>query len=198
MAYLSQILNTKITDSADILVGRLKDVAIVPVAGEYAPLLFLLLKKHGQEEIFVPYEYVENISREEIALKNLISKIPTNGPTDEYILLSRDVLDQQIVDVGGARVVRVNDLRIGLFENKMCVLGIDISFKGLLRRLGLAWLVIINVFKVNLIDWRKTQPVKGALKLDTLSEDLIKNYFHHCLPLEKGQFLQTKAQYFLR
>ncbi len=174
MAYLSQLLNTKVTDSADSFVGRLKDVVIRPRSGEYAPLLFLLVKKSGRKIFFIPYEYVENIGRSEIDLTSLLSTIPTAEPAGEYIFLARDVLDQQIVDVAGARVVRVNDLRLGLFESAMCVLGIDISFKGILRRLGSAGLDIFNIFKVNLIDWRKTQPIKGVLQLDTMSKDLIR------------------------
>jgi len=181
MAYLSKLLNTKITDSADKVIGRLKDVVIVPKSGEYAPLLFLLVKRNGghaspagKEDFFISYDYVENIARDEIALKSPLSAISFQPPAGEYVLLGNDVLDQQIVDVEGARVVRVNDLRLGLFENRMCVLGIDISFKGILRRLGLAGFDVFDVLKVNLIDWRKTQPVKGILKLDTMSKDLIR------------------------
>ena len=54
----------------------------------------------------------------------------------------------------------------------MLVLGIDVSFRGLLRRLGVSWLDILDLFKVNLIDWRKAQPVEGVLKLDSVSKDL--------------------------
>ncbi len=174
MAYLSKVLHTKIKDSADQTVGRLKDIVITPASGAYAPLHFLWVQSRGRRDFFVPYEYVENIGRDEIALKSPRAAIALAEPSGEYIFLVRDVLDQQIVDVEGARVVRVNDLRLGLFENKMCVLGIDISFKGILRRLGIAALDVLGLFKVNLIDWRKTQPVKGMLKLDTVSKDLVR------------------------
>jgi len=68
----------------------------------------------------------------------------------------------------------VNDLRLGNFEGEMSVLGIDVSFKGLLRRLGLGWFDFLNFMKVNLIDWREAQPVHGSLKLDTISKNLNK------------------------
>jgi magnesium transporter len=54
----------------------------------------------------------------------------------------------------------------------MCVLGIDISFLGLIRRLGLDRLDFLKVLKVHLIDWRQTKFVRRYLKLDTLSRDL--------------------------
>lgn len=174
MTYLSKVLHAKIKDSADRTVGRLKDIVITPVSGEYSPLRFLLVKSHQRGDFFVSYEYVENISGDEIELKSPLAAIPPAEPAGEYIFLVRDVLDQQIVDVGGARVVRVNDLRTGLFENKMCVLGTDISFKGILRRLGIAGLDMFDFFKVDLIDWRQTQPVKGTLRLNTVSKDLVR------------------------
>ncbi len=108
-------------------------------------------------------------------MRTLFSKINflENEP-EGYIRLDRDVMDRQIVDVAGARVVRVNDLRIGDFESRMCVLGIDVSTRGLLRRLGIGWMDFLDLFKVNLIDWRKAQPVEGVLKLDSVSKDLAK------------------------
>lgn len=172
MIYLSQILGGRVEDSADNHVGHLKDILIRPEAGTYAPLGFLLVRGKRGREFFVPYDCVENLSRQDISLKFLCSKITPSNPGDDYIYLNRDVMDQQIVDVDGARVVRVNDLRLGAFENKMCVLGVDVSVKGLLRRLGLAWLDFLSLLKVQLIDWRDTQPVKGTLRLDKVSQKL--------------------------
>lgn len=174
MLYLSQILNSKVKDSSDKTIGRLKDILIRSKAGAYAPLDFLLVKGKRRKEYVIPYEYVENLSKEEITLRSLFNNIPNTASTENYAYLNRDVLDQQIVDVEGARVVRVNDLKLGLFEDRMSVLGIDISNKGLLRRLGIDRFDIFDLFKVGFIDWRKAQPIKGILKLDTISKDLTK------------------------
>ena len=174
MLYLSQLLNRKVKDSAEVTVGRLKDIVVRSRPGIYSPLEFLLVKNKRGEECFIPYDYVENLSERAVGLKNLIVKVPCAEPEGELIFLVRDCLDQQIMDTDGARVVRVNDLQIGLFKDKMCALGLDISFKGLLRRLGLDDLDWLDWFKVNLIDWRKAHPVKGILRLDTISKGLIK------------------------
>lgn len=176
MPYLSHLLKNKIFDSSETVVGRLEDILIKPKAGEYSPLAFLVVKtKTTNQTVFVPYEYVENFTREEVSLKSLFkSMVAQVSPPEGYVYLNRDVMDQQIVDVAGARVVRVNDLRIGDFEGRMCVLGIDISFKGLLRRLGLVGLDFLHFINSNLIDWRKTQPVKGTIKLDSVSNNLAK------------------------
>lgn len=173
MIYLSDILNAKVKDSSEATLGRLKDVLIKAKPGAYDPLVFLLVKKRKtKKEFYIPYEYVANLSREGITLSHLRSHIPETKPEGEFIRLVADILDEQIVDTKGARIVRVNDLKLGPVENSMSVLGIDISFKGLLRRLGIEKLDIFNSFKINLIDWRETQLVRGAVKLNIVSEKL--------------------------
>lgn len=174
MPYLSQLLDSKIKDSADAVVGKLKDILVVSKQGQYVPLKFLVvqLKKHKKLS-YVPYDFVENFSNKEITFNTLLRKIPARDSVPgHYLFLKRDVLDQQIVDMAGVRVVRVNDLRIGNFEGEMCVLGIDISTKGLMRRIGVEWLDFFDVLDVNLIDWRQMQPLHGGLKLDTISKNL--------------------------
>lgn len=174
MLYFSHILNAVVKDSSDKTVGRLKDALIKPVAGAYPPLEALVVQRRRKRPFYIPYQYVENLSRDQVTLKTLEDKIISYIPTPEDVFLSRDIVDQQIVDTSGARVVRVNDLQIGALNGVMCVLGIDISTRGLLRRLGLTKLGIFNWLKVHLIDWKSTQPVKGTLKLETLSKDLVK------------------------
>lgn len=176
MLYLSQLLKRKVYDSADNVIGRLSDIYIAPKQGEYSPLEFLQIKRAGKKEmVFIPYEYVETLSPSDISIRALTNKIPFEKNIPEgFLSLSNYVLDQQIVDISGARVVRANDLRLGNFDSKMCVLAIDISTRGLLRRLGIEWFGFFDFLKVNLIDWRETQPVHGMLKLDTISEKLNK------------------------
>ena len=174
MLYLSHILGTKILDSADHVIGTLQDLVISPKTGEYAPVKFLVVNPiKGKKDVFIPYEYVDEFSREEVSLKTLFRKVELEKHiSTRSVFLDKDVLDQQIVDVSGIRVVRVNDLRMGKVNSKMCVLGIDISTRGLLRRLGMEWLDFFNWFSVNMIDWRKAQPLRRELKLSMSSNDL--------------------------
>lgn len=173
MLYFSQLVNTKVRDSADVTVGRLKDIMIQPSVGTYAPLLFLFVIGSKKQELYIPFTHVSNISPSEITLNKVASNIPTKKPIGHFVYLDKDLVDEQIVDVDGARVVRVNDLKLGVFNDEDCLLGIDVGFKAILRRLGLAWLVG-DAFQSQLIDWRKAQQVKGALQVDTLSDDLIR------------------------
>lgn len=175
MLYLSQILGAKIRDSSDQVIGKLRDVLIKPTPGVYSPLEAFLIKDYRSHQLrYLPYHYVENLSHDEVTLKTLADKIIPYVPVSDDIFLLRDVMDHQIVDTAGARVIRVNDLQIGMVEQKMCVLGIDISTRGLLRRLGLTKFWIFNFFKTKLINWKSAQPVKGILKLESLSKDLVR------------------------
>lgn len=173
MIYFSQILKTKVKDSSDAVIGRLKDILIQPKPGEYTPLLFLLVIGKKRQEMYIPFDYVANVSSSEITLEKLITNIPRSIPKGGFVFLEQDLLDEQIVDVEGARVVRVNDLKLGTFKSSMSLLAIDVSFKGILRRLGLGWLVG-DLLSSKLIDWRKAQRVEGALQLDMISNDLTK------------------------
>lgn len=176
MPYISELLDNKVTDSSDANVGKLKDILIVPKEGEFEPLEFLVIKTPEGEIKFVPYEFVANFSDSRISLKNLFSKISLSElPQNKtYVYLKKEVLDKQIVDVAGTRVVRVNDLRIGVVDNKMCVLGIDPSFRGLLRRLGLGDSLLARAFDVTFIDWRQAKLLEGSapLQLNTAEEKL--------------------------
>lgn len=175
MPYISEFLNNKVTDSSDSVVGKLQDILIQPINGSFAPLEFLLVVKNKtNEKVLVPFSLVENFTKKNITLKTLFNKaIVSQAPGQNYIYLINDVLDKQIVDVGGTRVVRVNDLRLGTMEDRMCVVGIDPSFKGLLRRIGLDQVFFADLFKVQLIDWRKTELLQsGPLQLNTASDNL--------------------------
>ena len=177
MPYISELLNNKITDSSDRVVGKLQDVLIKPQPGVFAPLEFLAIKPAAAESpelVFIPYASVENFTTDKISLKSQFSKlIPVQVEANQYVFLRRNVLDKQIVDLGGTRVVRVNDLRIGNFENHTCVLGIDASLRGLLRRMGLEFLGPLFKREVGLIDWRQAQLLQsGPLQLNIPSENL--------------------------
>jgi Mg2+ transporter MgtE len=53
-------------------------------------------------------------------------------------LLAKNVLDRQLVDIDGRKVVRVNDIRLAVLSNGVYVVAVDVGVEGLLRRLGIA------------------------------------------------------------
>jgi magnesium transporter len=95
------------------------------------------------------------------------------SPTD--ILIYRDLLDKQIVDINGAKLVRVNDLELGDVKGKLCLVAADIGLRGLLRRLGVEKRgeKFLSLFKYKLlhklISWTYVQTVEPKLTRLTLT-----------------------------
>ena len=90
----------------------------------------------------------------------------TYVPLADELLLRRDILDKQIVDTQGFRVVKVNDLKLVQIKKTARLLGVDISFGGLLRRLGVQPAVdmLSRVAPMQLaertITWNYVEPIK--------------------------------------
>lgn len=173
MIYLSHLVKSAVDDSSDKEIGELRDILVKQDSDGYpfADLILIKDKKH-KNVVAIPFKYVENLSKGEVTLNKIHSKIETVEVSKNHIYLMRDILDNQIIDVNGIRVVRVNDVKLAMIDGELSVVGLDISFKGILRRLGLAWMDYFNIFKVNLINWRDAQHVHGTLQLNTISEKL--------------------------
>ncbi|OGL88945.1 hypothetical protein A3I42_00720 [Candidatus Uhrbacteria bacterium RIFCSPLOWO2_02_FULL_49_11] len=174
MLFLSTLRNAPVYDSSFVLVGKYKDIIASVVADQYAPvksLVVTLIK--GKGELIIPWNVVENASRVGIHLSTLLTRVAPVQENGIDIRLREKVLDHQIVDITGARVVRVNDLQLGTIEGRMCVIAIDVSQKALLRRLNLDWVDLFNLIPVKLIDWRQANLVSGSVQVAALSKDVV-------------------------
>jgi CBS domain-containing protein/sporulation protein YlmC with PRC-barrel domain len=176
MIFLSQLFNVPIVDNRLEEIGRLKDVVVREKGDKYPEVSGIVLKM-DKKNAFIPYQFIENLSYGEITLnKTNCWKMDHEFASDETQLV-QDILDKQIFDVGGVRVVRVNDLELVKVDEKFLLVGIDVSNRALLRRLGLVHMPFLRRLKSNLIDWNKVSMVKGPagnLQLETSREKLEK------------------------
>ena len=78
--------------------------------------------------------------------------LPVITPDAGLVWLGRDILDKQIVDTQGVKLVRVNDIVLTNLNDELRVAGVDGSTTGLLRRLGLGRL---SKRRPPLIDWEQ-------------------------------------------
>ncbi|MBN1935661.1 MAG: CBS domain-containing protein [Anaerolineae bacterium] len=133
MLYVSQLKGKQIWDAWGAPVGHCTDVLIGSPDRAFPPICALALHDAGLQ--FVAAEQISGlypsiiltVPREEIK--------PYTPQGDELWLIDR-VLDRQIVDTEGRRVVRVNDLQIAKVRGRFCLTGVDVGGLGLLRRLG--------------------------------------------------------------
>ena len=140
MAFLSEILGHTITDIDGHYIGKLEDLIARELKDAVHPIVDAVVIKDKNKFIMVPYALVMALFAPSIPLKCRAEDIPQYLPTENDIFLSRDVLDKQIIDTDGARVVRVNDLELVRVNGTLYVGNVDIGMMGILRRLGVAGL----------------------------------------------------------
>src|SRR5260370_29540007 len=83
------------------------------------------------------WSVVRSWDNKELSLKVDAASLQPHARADSELWLARQILDKQIVDMDGRRVVRVNDLQLSQVEGSMLVIGVDIGSRGLARRGGL-------------------------------------------------------------
>lgn len=140
--FYSKLVGIPILDSRQEKVAVLKDVVvrINPRQGKseetYPPLAGLLARIAGRA-LWLPVEQVARFEEHAIRLASAQVNLESFLRRDGEILLGQDVLDKQLVDVEGRRVIRVNDLALGLVpgETTLRLLAVDVSFRALSRRI---------------------------------------------------------------
>jgi CBS domain-containing protein len=134
MLYLSQILGCPILDAEGEKIASIRDV-IVRYGEEDYPSVVGLVARYRRRDFFMSRKRLKTLNEtgarmnsEKINLKPFTRRV-------NEVLLAKDVLDNQLIDVDGKRVVRVNDVQIIQVGEEWRVSGADISLKGFLRRL---------------------------------------------------------------
>lgn len=199
MLFLSQFLNVPLVDSADIVAGRLIDFIARPGEDGYPHIKGIIYRDYATKtQKTVAYVSIENLGGDEITLKTTIQKVHSFEILPNDLWIKRDILDKQIVDLEGTRVVRVNDVRLGISESEMHIIGMDISTRGIIRRLGLDRYRLFSFMKPLFIDWGKVQVVGKSLKLTKVSSELVRlhpadlaNVLEDLNPKQSGQLIQS-------
>ncbi len=138
MAFVSEIIGRPVTDLDGNSVGAVKDLVARSWHEWIHPTIEAVVIKTHSGTLTVPFSAVAVLFASAISLNNPKSDLPTYTPSDQDIYLVKDVLDMQIIDTDGARVVRVNDLELVRVPGKILVSNVDVGGMGILRRVGLA------------------------------------------------------------
>jgi magnesium transporter len=138
MPFLSDVLGKTVTDLDGHYIGKLEDLVAREISETAHPIVDAIVvhSKDGMKTI--PYGLVMALFAPSIPLKCSYTEISEYLPTENDIFLSRDVLDKQIIDTDGARVVRVNDLELLRINGTLYVGNVDIGMSGIFRRVGLS------------------------------------------------------------
>ncbi len=147
IVYLTELLGLKVYDLKGRMIGTLRDAALVPLVDPVRVDRFLV--GAGQTWLSIRYDQVQSITRTGIHLRD---ETMTPYHSDEYMLrMARDLLDQQIIDGHGRKVVRVNDVTLTRGNSNgaeiLNILEIDIGLRSMLRRV-LSGIVPSEVIRV--------------------------------------------------
>ena len=121
--FVSYLRSTKVRDKDDRVLGQLKDLIIHQ--GTTMPEISGIVVGDRQRQYYVPFSEVASFEQLVVRLsepEQAVSQIP---PPDDRVYLIRDLLDAQVVDITGAKLVRVNDVILNQVKDHLLVSGIE-------------------------------------------------------------------------
>lgn len=186
MNYLSEMLKLPVVDAAGEKIGIVNDLGIA--TGEVFPrVTALAFQGPGKTPFMISWrKYVERFDDDGVYLKYPATDIRFSYLQPDEVLLACDIMNKQIVDTQGMKVVRVNDIKLSTTgENQLRLLGAEVGARGLLRAIHpLFERVTVKVAKMlgkplpeDIIAWsymdlleRSTKQIKLSVSHKTLSE----------------------------
>jgi len=134
--YFSRIVGNKVYSQSGSFLGKLKDLIVEVDFIRPKVVAVRLNTEKGLILIDFSCFSIEKISGQ---YKLKCSELKEYMPDGKKIFyLKKSILDRQIIDMNGRKLVRVNDLRLAILANGTYLVAADVGFEGLLRRLGVA------------------------------------------------------------
>jgi magnesium transporter len=146
--YLSQIIGAKIYDADGDRIGRIYDLIISavhptdPVEESFRPMVIGVKTRIDGKIRFLKFRHVEVTRIEKkfiFSCKKVEDLVEKNF--ENTLLLKKNILDKQIVDINGRKLVRVNDIRLVTVPSGTYAIAVDVGTEGLLRRIGISDIV---------------------------------------------------------
>jgi sporulation protein YlmC with PRC-barrel domain/CBS domain-containing protein len=137
---LSELLGATVYDPSGAVGGRVREVTLAPQEDRSRIASLIVKTKSGNRVL--PFAAISAINGGIRAATAAGEWLPVNG-TEGLFLLERDLLDQQVIDINGRKVVRVNDVDLQVEAQKgtdsshpvLRVHSVDVGAKGAVRRL---------------------------------------------------------------
>lgn len=171
--FSSDIIRQPVLDPKGEELGRVKDLAIVK--GDPFPMVSALIIERKKRLFHLPWLDLNIFNKKIISSKVYKESLQAYDFREDDLLVVRDILDKQIIDANGAKVVRVNDIKLEGYNDNAALVAVDVGMRGILRRLGIErgseeFLGIFNTsLRYNLISWNYIQPLRPKLGAITLT-----------------------------
>jgi hypothetical protein len=158
---VTTLVRGRVVNPAGDEVGRLVDV-VVRWDEEAYPALTGVVVRVGGRRAFIHADNIERLSSGLVELGSARVVLEEFERRDGEVLLVQDVLDHQLVDVTGARVVRAADLYLAVLPTGTRLVAVDVGLKALARRmLPGRRAVRAGARPDSVLDWAAVQPFSG-------------------------------------
>jgi magnesium transporter len=197
--YLSRLIGKEAFDTDGEAIGVIKDLLISAVPGvqsdSSSQLVIGVKLKTGKVTKFYSFSSFRVVKAREILNVTCSGLIEIKDEeVNNGLLLVENILDKQIVDLNGRKLVRVNDVRLVTLSTGTFAIAVDIGIEGLLRRIGISepFKKILSIFKINIpakfILWDDVQ----AIDFSNLNIRLSKSYakLHTLHPSDLADILE--------
>jgi CBS domain-containing protein len=190
--FFSEFLNRRVYNVSRQKVGKIVDL-VAERAEPYPMIIGMRVRTRGRKE-YLPWEKIIQIEPR-LTLSEMDLLDPEHSfPEKDTILLREEVMDKQIVDTFGAKVVRVNDLHFLRVDSCLRLVHVDVGFRGLMRRVGweklvdqvLRWFfsyILPNQF----ISWKYVQLLSGS---DLLHLSVSQKKLSHLHPADLADIIE--------
>lgn len=138
MIHATELLDSTVYDAQGNYVGRVRELCIVP-AEQVNRIARLVIARGKYQPLLARYDQVASVTPGTVRLNTGELELKPYLPDEGWLTVRKDVLDQQIIDLHGRKVVRVNDVDLveqsvnGRLELRLAQ--VDVGLAGALRRL---------------------------------------------------------------
>lgn len=149
--YISRVLGRKVLSQSNEVIGRVQDI-LVNVQNQKPQVIAIKIKTDGKSKV-IDFSNIKIIKIKNQYAFQCNGKYKTlNNNIENTLFLKNNVLDRQLVDIDGRKLVRVNDLRLVTLASGTFVVAVDVGLEGLFRRIGIAKPTkeLLDIFKATL------------------------------------------------
>jgi CBS domain-containing protein len=207
--FFSDFLNRGVYNPLGQKMGKLLDL-VAERAEPYPMIIGMLVQTRGGEKsrrfgttvvptpdrgrIYLSFEKIVRMEPQITLSQGELHHLQTPLPQKNIILLREEVMDKQIVDTFGAKVVRVNDLHFLRVDSNLRLVHVDVGFRGLMRRVGwekmmdqvLRWLFSYDLPN-QFISWKYVQLLSGS---DLLHLSVSQKKLSHLHPADLADIIE--------